>query len=178
MAGNHDEWLCSFYRDELGATVISEPHDITLYGRRLRVVHGHLLGARHAWKAWMESRAFFEAFSYLPGPIALTLDRVLAWRNARGLDADEERHLSVYRAYAEKLEGSADLVIFGHVHRPVDLALTNMRLIILGGWQRRSSFLKIDESGASFSIEHGPDQNQEATPVHRPLESARNSDEV
>ena len=101
----------------------------------------------------MESRAFFEAFAYVPAPLAKTLDQILAWRNQRGLDADEERHLRVYRTYAEKLRGSADLVIFGHVHRPVDVDLGNPRLIVLGGWQRRSSFLKIDEAGATFHVE-------------------------
>ena len=70
MAGNHDEWLCPFYEAELGATIIAEPHDMTVHGLRLRFVHGHLLGARRAWKAWMEGRAFFEAFAYVPGPFA------------------------------------------------------------------------------------------------------------
>ncbi len=81
MAGNHDEWLCPFYERELGATIISEPHEMTVHGKRLRMVHGHLLGARHAWKALMESQAFFEAFSHVPGPIARAMDRTLAWRN-------------------------------------------------------------------------------------------------
>ena len=162
MAGNHDEWLCPFYEAELGATIIAEPHDMTLHGIRLRIVHGHLLGARRAWKAWMESRAFFEAFAYVPGPFARALDQILAWRNQRGLDADEERHLRVYREYAAQLRGSADIVVFGHVHRPVDLAHANPRLIVLGGWQRRTSYLKIDASGATFHVEHDRDQDPRA----------------
>jgi UDP-2,3-diacylglucosamine hydrolase len=153
LAGNHDEWLCPFYHAELGAQIIAEPHEMTIHGIRLRVVHGHLLGARRAWKSLLESRAFFEAFSYVPGPFARTLDQVLAWRNQRGLEADEERHLNVYRQYAAQFQGSADIVVIGHVHRPVDLADANPRLIVLGGWQRRSSYLKIDETGATFHVE-------------------------
>jgi UDP-2,3-diacylglucosamine hydrolase len=120
MAGNHDEWLCPFYESELGASIIAEPFDTTIHGLRLRLVHGHLLGARRAWKSWMESRAFFDAFARVPGPLARTLDQILAWRNLRGLGADEERHLRVYRHYRDHCRGSADIVIFGHVHRPVD----------------------------------------------------------
>ena len=45
-AGNHDEWLCPFYERELGARIIAEPHDMTVHGLRLRLVHGHRLGAR------------------------------------------------------------------------------------------------------------------------------------
>jgi UDP-2,3-diacylglucosamine hydrolase len=162
MAGNHDEWLCPFYEAELGATIITEPHDMTLHGIRLRIVHGHLLGARRAWKALMEGRAFFEAFSYVPGPFARALDHVLAWRNQRGLGADEERHLRIYGKYAAQFQGSADIVVFGHVHRPVDMPHANPRLIVLGGWQRQSSFLRIDASGATFHVEHDCDQGARA----------------
>ncbi len=153
MAGNHDAWLCPFYQNELGARILTEPHDMTLHDLRLRLVHGHLLGARRPWKALMESRAFFEGFGHVPGPIARAMDHVLAWRNERGLEADERRHLRVYREYAAARRGSVDLVVIGHVHRPVDDAGTVPRLIVLGGWQHRTSYLKIDSAGASFHVE-------------------------
>ncbi len=101
----------------------------------------------------MESHAFFRAFGWLPGPIARPLDRVLTWKNERGLLADEERHLRVYRAYAASCRDSADIVVIGHVHRAVDEAGESPRLIVLGGWQHRSSYLKIDEAGATLSCD-------------------------
>jgi UDP-2,3-diacylglucosamine hydrolase len=121
------------------------------------MVHGHLLGARRLWKAGMESRAFFRAFGRLPGPLARPLDHILIWKNERGLLADEERHLRVYRTYAASCRDVADLVVIGHVHRPVDEAHDGPRLIVLGGWQNRSSYLKIDEAGASFHIVPDPE---------------------
>src|SRR5262249_53329464 len=93
------------------------------------------------------------SFSALPRPIADRLDRALTWRNERGLDADEERHLRVFQDYAAKCRGSADLVVIGHVHRPVDAAESSPRLVVLGGWQHRSSFLRVDATGARFAIE-------------------------
>ena len=51
MPGNHDAWLCPFYESELGARIVPDPCDLTVHGLRLHVVHGHLLGARRAWKA-------------------------------------------------------------------------------------------------------------------------------
>jgi UDP-2,3-diacylglucosamine hydrolase len=153
MTGNHDIWLAPFYAEQLGASVIAEPYDVESFGLRIRVVHGHLLGARRPWKAWMESRAFFEAFRRLPVPIAEQLDRALTRRNERELDADEERHLRVFREFAAACRGLADLVVIGHVHRPLDEPRTTPRLIVLGGWQHRSSYLKVDASGAQFHIE-------------------------
>jgi UDP-2,3-diacylglucosamine hydrolase len=157
MPGNHDAWLCPFYESELGARIVPDPYELTIHGLRLHLAHGHLLGARRAWKGWMESRAFFKSFARFPAPVAGVLDSVLIWNNDRKLAADEERHLRVFRAYASRFQGLADLVVIGHVHRAVDEAHGNPRMIVLGGWQARSSFLKVDESGASFYIEHDCD---------------------
>lgn len=167
MAGNHDRWLCPFYEQELGAEVLVEPADRVYHRLRVRMVHGHLLGARRPWKAGMESHAFFLAFGALPGPAARPLDRVLTWKNERGLLADEERHLRVYRDYARSIRDTADLLIIGHVHRAVDepADADRPRLIVLGGWQSRSSYLKIDDDGASFQIVPDPAADIPATPT-------------
>src|SRR5262249_12684082 len=120
LPGNHDAWLCSFYTRELGAGILTEPYDLTIHGLRVRLVHGHLLDARQFWKAWMESHAFFRLFGLLPGPIASGLDQLLTWKNQRGLLADEERHLRLFRTYAGACRDSVDLFVVGHVHRAVD----------------------------------------------------------
>jgi UDP-2,3-diacylglucosamine hydrolase len=158
MPGNHDAWLCPFYESELGARIVPDPYDLAIHGLRLRVFHGHLLGARRAWKALLESRMFFSGFGHVPGPLARLLDSTLSWNNDRKLDSDEERHLRVFRAYASSLKGIADLVIIGHVHRAVDECQSVPRMIVLGGWQARSSFLKVDETGASFHVEQDRDR--------------------
>jgi UDP-2,3-diacylglucosamine hydrolase len=152
MAGNHDLWLSPFYARALGAEIIEEPCDRVIHGIRVRMVHGHRLGARRLWKAGMESHAFFRAFGLLPRPLARPLDRALTWKNERGLLDDEERHLRVYRAYAASCRDVADLLVIGHVHRSVDESGDGPRLIVLGGWHHRSSYLKIDETGASFHV--------------------------
>jgi UDP-2,3-diacylglucosamine hydrolase len=166
MAGNHDTWLCPLYERRLGAEIIAEPYDLCVHGRRIRLVHGHLLGARRRWKSWMESRAFFEGFGHVPGPIARALDRTLQFSNQRRLESDEDRHLRVYHEYAAALRGSVEIVIVGHVHRPVDDRDTDPRLIVLGGWFQRASYLKIDETGATFHIETGESLGRE-TAGHR-----------
>ncbi len=152
MPGNHDAWLCPFYASELGAKIVPDPFDITVAGLRLRIVHGHQLGARRAWKALLESRSFFRAFGHVPLTPARFLDTLLARNNDRKLLSDEERHLQVYRTYASRLRGTTDLVMIGHVHRAVDDSRNDPRLIVLGGWQARSSYLKVDERGATFHV--------------------------
>ena len=43
-------------------------------------------------------------------------------------------------------------MVIGHVHRAVDEAGTSPRLIVLGGWHEQSSYLKIDDTGASLVV--------------------------
>jgi UDP-2,3-diacylglucosamine hydrolase len=152
MAGNHDRWLCPLYERSLGASIVAEPLEVTALGLRLHLVHGHLLGARQKWKSWMESREFFSAFALLPSPVAGLLDRMLEKKNLSELERDEERHLAIYRQYAAARRGQAEIVVIGHVHRAVDDRESDPRLIVLGGWQHRSSFLRIDPAGASLHI--------------------------
>ncbi len=168
MPGNHDAWLCPFYQRELGAQIVPDPYDFTAYGLRLHIVHGHLLGARRAWKALMESHAFFSAFGHVPIPLARVLDSTLSKNNDRKLASDEERHLRVFRLYASKQNGLADLVVLGHVHRAVDDSQSSPRMIVLGGWQARSSFLKVDERGASFHVEQIRERPGETDAACRP----------
>jgi UDP-2,3-diacylglucosamine hydrolase len=175
LPGNHDLWLCPFYQRALGATLRDEPYDVTMHGLRLHLVHGHLLGARRKWKGWMESRPFFRAFGQIPSPAARTLDQLLEWNNQRGLAEDERRHIAVFRDYAAGRRGVADLVVIGHVHRALDDAGSNPRMIVLGGWQERSSYLTIDPTGAWFHVvddeqtEHHPGAVTQRGPLHDPL---------
>jgi UDP-2,3-diacylglucosamine hydrolase len=161
MAGNHDAWLCPFYEHELGARIVPDPFELTVFGLRLHLVHGHLLGSRPAWKAWLEGPGFFAGFGRIPHPLARTLDVALIWKDDRTRTPDEVRHLQFFRAYASRFLGLADLVVIGHVHRAIDDIQTNPRMIVLGGWQARTSFLKVDESGASLHVLD--DQNQPGT---------------
>jgi UDP-2,3-diacylglucosamine hydrolase len=150
MPGNHDRWLCDFYEQELSATILPDPFDTTIAGLRLHLVHGHLLGARRIWKAGMESHVFFRAFAMTPTPLASVFDQLLESRNQSDLEEDERRHLLVFRRYAAARRGVCDLVVIGHVHRAVDDNGADPRMIVLGGWQTQSSFLRIDAAGASF----------------------------
>jgi UDP-2,3-diacylglucosamine hydrolase len=160
MPGNHDAWLCPFYQRELGAHIVPDPFELTVFGLRLHVVHGHLLGSRHAWKEWLEGRRFFDGFGRIPHPIARALDLALIWNDDRTRTPDEERHLQFFRRYADRFKGLADVVVIGHVHRAVDEPESDPRMILPGGWQAKTSFLKIDENGACLHVED--DQHQPA----------------
>jgi UDP-2,3-diacylglucosamine hydrolase len=156
MPGNHDVWLGPFYEKALGARFVGEPLEVQAFGLRVHLVHGHLLGARGRWKAALESRVFLRAFELVPGRLAHGLEARLEQSDARWRAESDRRHLEVYRCYADKLVDSADVVVFGHIHRPCDDPSRKPRLFVLGGWRSGESYLKIDESGPILVV--GADQ--------------------
>jgi UDP-2,3-diacylglucosamine hydrolase len=156
LPGNHDAWLGPFYERDLGARFLPEPVALEVYDLRIHLVHGHLLGARRAWKAGMESRTFFDAFHSLPAPLAHGFDALLDWKNSHDREITNQRHIAVYRRYTARHAGDADLVVLGHIHGPLDDAVMRPRMCVLGGWHEQASYLRIDDAGAALIVEADP----------------------
>jgi len=152
LPGNHDHWLGPFYQRVLGVGLTPEPLVVDAHGLRFHVTHGHKAGGRPPWKAVMESRAFLGAFNALPGPAAGLLDVRLNLRNDQARTRDEARLLAVYQSYVGRLDPAVDVAVFGHVHSPSDRA-GRPRVVVLGGWHDRSSYLRVDDAGARLVIE-------------------------
>lgn len=141
LAGNHDAWLGPFYERTLGAKLLLDGLERDLGGKRTLIVHGHRLGARTPWKAGLESRAFLAAFRRLPSFLADRLGAQLQRTNERNNEAFERRGLQAYQTFVRGLGNRYDLLILGHVHRPLDTSTTQPRLVILGGWHSGSAYL-------------------------------------
>jgi UDP-2,3-diacylglucosamine hydrolase len=151
LLGNHDATLGPFFRDRLGVEAAGGPVEtFEVFGRRIRVEHGHLAGTRNPWKGLMESQAFRRGFGLFPEFVASRLESALDRSNDVHRAAADARHLREFRAIADGLRETADLVVFGHSHVVHDELRGDTRLIILGDWLNGESFLRIDERGACF----------------------------
>ena len=153
LPGNHDLWLGPFYEESLGARFVHEPQVVDAHGLRLHLVHGHRAGGRQPWKAGLETRAFLASFQAIPDCVADRLDQILNRSNTAGRARDEERLTDLFRLHARRLDPAIDLAVFGHVHRPFDDREIRPRMVILGGWHHRASYLRIDERGAELVVE-------------------------
>ena len=156
LAGNHDAWLGPFYRATLGATFLADRLERDLGGLRALVTHGHRLGARTPWKVGLESRAFLAAFRALPAVIADGLGAQLQRTNEAHQDDFDRQGLDVYRGYAAGVGDRFDLVILGHVHRPLDTGPAHPRLVVLGGWHDGSAYLVVADGVARHHVEPAP----------------------
>ncbi len=157
LPGNHDAWLGPFYEQTLGARFIEEGSlSLVSHGLRVHLVHGHRLGGRSRWKGVMESKTFLNVFGALPGWLAGALESRLESTNQHHREASNQRHLAVYRQYANARADRTDLVLFGHVHGSFDESCRAPRWIVLGDWLKGTRFLKIDADGPHFVVEPGP----------------------
>jgi UDP-2,3-diacylglucosamine hydrolase len=155
LPGNHDAWLGAFYEQTIGVGYAGPSVDLAFGGIRIHATHGHLLGARSAWKGWMEGRAFLKGFTAIPGPMAGAMGRLLDSSNDIHRDSVDRKHLTIYRAYADRMSAEADLCIFGHIHRTYDDPATHPRLVVLGGWHHRTSYFRVDEETARLLVIEG-----------------------
>jgi UDP-2,3-diacylglucosamine hydrolase len=151
LAGNHDATLGEYYQRELKLRWNAGSLDLVAHGVRIHAVHGHRLGAQSAWKGFMETDAFLRSFGALPHPLAVQLEHLLDWKNERGREACDQRHLAAYRRYADQLADRADIVVLGHVHRMLDTGESRPRIVVLGDWLGdKMSYLRVDETGATL----------------------------
>jgi UDP-2,3-diacylglucosamine hydrolase len=156
LAGNHDRWLGDLYQETLGAEWVDDSLDLHLHGTRIHLVHGHRFGTRSPWKAMMESRAFLHAFASLPTPLAERLETKLERSNDVNREADDRKHLEIYRACVDQLAGSADVFILGHIHQIIDEARPASRMIVLGSWHNHANYTRIDAHGIQLMTEFDP----------------------
>lgn len=155
LPGNHDASLDGYYRSIFGDVCLPLAVEILESGTRIHVTHGHTIGARSFWKAWMESRAFLALFRFTPSFLATRMDRLLNAANEVERDAINRKHLDKFRAHASTLAPRVDLAIFGHVHQ-VYRDSASPRMIVLGGWHHRTSYLRIHEGQEEIFVEDDP----------------------
>ena len=153
LAGNHDAWAGPFYERTFGARFLPDSLEARVQGLRLLVTHGHRLKAHTPWKTALESRAFLAAFRLVPSPLADALGAQLRRTNARNQAEFDRRGLAAYREYVGRLPDRHDLVILGHVHRPLDTGPGRPRLVVLGSWHALSCHLVIEGGVASHVVE-------------------------
>ena len=156
LPGNHDGVLGSFYQETLGVSFAGDALDLQADGLRVHLVHGHRLGARKAWKGLLEGRAFARAFQTLPRAVARGMERRLEQSNDRDLAGTERHHHDAYRRYARSRAGEFDLMVFGHIHTPADDRSEAPRVVVLGGWHSRTSYMRVEGGTATLVVEAAP----------------------
>ena len=162
MPGNHDIWLGSYLREQVGLDVQSNPLEIELQGKKLTITHGDEFGAD--WKFWisraiLKSRLCIWLFGLLHPDLGVALGRRTSQVSDAQSRATPSSDRKVYETAAEKLiQAGHDIVLCGHFHSPVDLVIMDGRLIVLGNWLGSDTYAVMENGDVRLMrwvVDHG-----------------------
>jgi len=148
IGGNHDYWLGSFLRDEMGFDLAPDGLRAEHQGRRLLIDHGDesLSGDRGylALKAVIRHPLFVGAARILHPDFTYWAARRLASASRR----QEERHRRAGRPprplkLRRLLDEDFDVLVLGHLHLGFHYLYRDWEILCLGDWVERFSYARL-----------------------------------
>jgi UDP-2,3-diacylglucosamine hydrolase len=152
--GNHDMWMFDYFEKELGATIISNQLEIERNGKKFYLHHGDGLGPGDTFYKFL--KGFFRSTfcQWLFARIHPNFGVGIAnyWSShSRLANNKKEDHKPGEQEWLVTFSNDLlkthfyDYLIFGHRHKPLDIALNDKsRYINLGEWVFASSYAVFD----------------------------------
>ena len=165
VVGNHDYWLGSFFREELGVIVSHEPIEVSLQGKRLFLAHGDGIGnssrGDRALKSLLRSPLTIELFSWIHPDVGAAIAKWVSGRSREKSNSkfetqnqkqNQQSNVNISNDYLEmkvqetfhfakkKFEEGFDGVVCGHIHLPRIYDEKGKTFLILGDWIRYFSY--------------------------------------
>ncbi len=156
FTGNHDIWMFDYLSKEIGATIITEPVETEIYGKRFYLAHGDGLDNPNRTFGFLRFlfRNKFCQWLYKMVHPSLTVPLGLAWsrhNRKKKLNAKTDEYMGEENEYLIQFAKNypenhgIDYFIFGHRHIMLDLMLRRQkRVVILGDWINHFSFAVFD----------------------------------
>jgi len=145
LTGNHDFWMGDFFETELGVSVLTDPTEVTVQGKRVYLHHGDGLGLNDPGyrfiKPILRSRLSIKLYRWLHPDIGVRLARgssrsSRAYTSAKDFGEDE----GMIEHATAKIAAGADVVVMGHRHVPVLRQIGTGVYVNLGDWITHNSY--------------------------------------
>ncbi len=154
VPGNHDLWLGPFLSEEVGVILLPARSVVRHQGLRIGLDHGDDLvgGARYRLlKRILRNPACIALFRLLHPDLGAMLARMVSNRPDMELRAGTGHSGSLVEAYCRealrRYRSEAEVVVFGHLHRPVLRREEGGTLVVLGDWIKHFTYAVL-EGGA------------------------------
>jgi UDP-2,3-diacylglucosamine hydrolase len=150
LAGNHDFWMRSYFREELGIKVFPDPIERTIQGKRFFLHHGDGLlkndvGYRLLKKV-LRSKINIFLFSLLHPDITGEIAR---WSSRTSRQHTAKQHYEeddMVDFASTKIRQGFDFVIMGHNHKALSRKLGKGLYVNLGEWIHGHTYAVFDGS--------------------------------
>lgn len=162
QVGNHDLWLTGYLTEEIGLRRLPDPFLAKWKGQVFFLSHGHKLGPIR-WidrllYAGMENPLLQRLYRWIHPDIGLWLGRFFSGRSRSAhcemdeIDLGDKEYLRTF-VREEQTKTPADWYIFGHRHLALCETIGKSRLILLGDWIQRYTYLRLTgESWGMYSF--------------------------
>jgi UDP-2,3-diacylglucosamine hydrolase len=148
VAGNHDFWVRSYFRDELGMEIALDPIEREIHGKRFYIHHGDGLltgdsGYRFL-KRVLRNRFNIFLFSLLHPDLAASIAQ---WTSRKSRQHTSQRTFEEgdMVSFAQtKIEEGFDVVVMGHNHIPGLRNIGSGVYVNLGEWMGENTFAVFD----------------------------------
>jgi UDP-2,3-diacylglucosamine hydrolase len=148
LSGNHDFWLNTYLRDEVGMKIHYEPVIFEKDSKKFFIVHGDGLlkgdiGYR-ILKKILRSRVNQFLYSLVHPDLGITIAQGSS-KTSRNYTEERSRSSDAMKEYAEKkIAEGYDYVIMGHYHKPqyIEINKTGGKgyYVTLGDWIKNNSY--------------------------------------
>ena len=149
LPGNHDVWLGSYLRDQVGLEIQTNPLELEVQEKKLFITHGDEFGAGWRFRlsrAVLKNRFCIWLFHLLHPDLGVLLGRWTSQLSDAQSSATPEDDRSVYlEAAAELIYAGHDIVVCGHYHNGVNCEVVGGRLIVLGNWIRSDTYAVMED---------------------------------
>jgi UDP-2,3-diacylglucosamine hydrolase len=139
LAGNHDFWMDSYFRDEIGIKTYLEAFDVNVDGKKIYLHHGDGFATNDT--GYLILKKIFR------NPVNIKLFKLIhpnvGIRIAKKFSTTSRKYTSnkhygeddgMRKAAEKKIKEGYDIVMMGHRHVPSELKIENGLYINLGDW--------------------------------------------
>jgi UDP-2,3-diacylglucosamine hydrolase len=155
--GNHDIWTFSYLKEELNLEIVDKPEIRIIQGKKFYLGHGDGLGkgdkSYKFLKATFSSKINQFLFQWLHPDVGALLGYYFSSQSKashyrKGIDGVNNKGLKRLENYCQSVlkdQADIDFFIFGHVHKPASIPLSNnAKYISLGDWINHFSYAVFD----------------------------------
>lgn len=144
LSGNHDFWLNTYLRDEVGLKIHYNALSTELDGKNFFLTHGDGLAKNdlgyRIMKKILRNKVNQFLYSLIHPDIGISLAQLSSRRSRDYTDKVFGSGEDMKKFALAKISGGYDYVIMGHRHKPESVAMSGGYLIILGDWIKHFTY--------------------------------------
>jgi UDP-2,3-diacylglucosamine hydrolase len=160
VSGNHDFWLNTYLRDDVGLKIFYEPIEREISGKKFFISHGDGLSkgdiGYKVIKKILRNKINQFLYSLIHPDIGITLAKASSKKSRDHTENKIFIDKGMQEFAEKKISQGFDFVIMGHVHKPFESVLTvNGRtglFVVLGDWIMNNTYGVF--SGSKFELKH------------------------